>query len=882
MAPGCRSGDTPGALFVDLDGLAGKWNAKAGLRPPRKISYDIEVRTDNVQYNVDGWHDPRTHRYRLMAVEIKEPTGPGGAYQTVHRDVFDFKPGENAEPVFPRANQGDIVEWRHHNSLPSFPADEYDAGQLPVECGLHVHLVKFDVLSADGSSTGWNYLSGASCREAVGPDAPGQQRTVSLHRWVVDEEFGPCFFHDHLLANFRQKHGLSSALIAEPHGSQWHRADDQSVTAWGDPQAVIVPPAASHLPPYREACLCISDFVPLLDQGGRPLNPPGALSGDDDPGSMGVNYRSAPMSFRGSDPSSWFSSSGRGRPNFVGNIGDPDTPIIQTYPGERLRIRLVQGSHEEQHGFTAHGLRWRRDWGHPKATLVNQQSLGISEAFTLDINPTDASAYGIGDHLWHFNAIDDIWLGCWGLVRALPPIPANFEKHAPLPDLRRSPQDARAYLKERAKPVQPSLSEKEGARTFVVVAERHEHRYTGNMLTDPWGLIYRDIPYSESAEIAAKKTDFWEVPKRKDNAPTTPLVLRAHPGEWVRLILVNELIEDKEGDDASVEFGPEPSPARLPLEHLDDLFGPDRRTISPRVSIHPSLLTYDVRNHDGSFVGLNPDSTVGPRRRPGDHLPGHLGMAQPAQTVIVRNDHHNKRNWREYWWFADPALAPASYQDGCGQVCYLHDMADIRNHRHHGLIGALIVEPRDVTPFRPGSKAKAPNGWTGLDAELRNPYGDVVARETCWFVQDGLRFFANGNPDFPLPDVNPTDDPEDSGQKGVNYRSHPVHNGVIARAGDSPCPDPIAEVKAGDTLWLRVIGANDKPRQHSIVVHGAAFDQASWMNDNSPILGARSGISPCRVENLVVKLRHKGDYAVRTGCFRWGSEHGVFATVRVR
>ena len=220
MAPGCRSGDTPGALFVDLDGLAGKWNAKAGLRPPRKISYDIEVRTDNVQYNVDGWHDPRTHRYRLMAVEIKEPTGPGGAYQTVHRGVFDFKPGENAEPVIPRANQGDIVEWRHHNSLPSFPADEYDAGQLPVECGLHVHLVKFDVLSADGSSTGWNYLSGASCREAVGPDAPGQQRTVSLHRWVVDEEFGPCFFHDHLLANFRQKHGLSSALIAEPHGSQ--------------------------------------------------------------------------------------------------------------------------------------------------------------------------------------------------------------------------------------------------------------------------------------------------------------------------------------------------------------------------------------------------------------------------------------------------------------------------------------------------------------------------------------------------------------------------------------------------------------------------------------------------------------------------------------
>jgi manganese oxidase len=129
---------------------------------------------------------------------------------------------------------------------------------------------------------------------------------------------------------------------------------------------------------------------------------------------MGVNYRSSPMTFRGSDPSSWFSSSAQSQPNMAGVKGDPDTPIIQTYPGERLRIRLIQGSHEEQHGFAAHGLRWRRDWGHPQATLVNQQTLGISEAFTLDINPADASTYSVGDHLYHFCAIDDIWLGCWG------------------------------------------------------------------------------------------------------------------------------------------------------------------------------------------------------------------------------------------------------------------------------------------------------------------------------------------------------------------------------------------------------------------------------------------------------------------------------------
>jgi hypothetical protein len=154
-----------------------------------------------------------------------------------------------------------------------------------------VHLVKFDVLAADGSSTGWNYLSGASCREAVGPDLAGEApRTVSYHRWVVDEEFGPSFFHDHLLANYRQKHGLFGALIAEPHGSQW-LTTDQDAVAWASAEAVIVPPEADPLPPYREACLAIGDFVPLHDRRGRPLNPPHALGADDDPGAMAVNYR---------------------------------------------------------------------------------------------------------------------------------------------------------------------------------------------------------------------------------------------------------------------------------------------------------------------------------------------------------------------------------------------------------------------------------------------------------------------------------------------------------------------------------------------------------------------------------------------------------------
>lgn len=882
----CREGRQPGAVFVDLDGQAGTWNQKAGLPVhPRIVSYDIEVRASHCSYNADGWHDPRAHYYRLAKVGIREWSAAEGAYREIHSESFAYVPDHNPSPLFPRANHGDIVEWRQHNSLGSFAADGFDHAQLPVECGLHVHLVKFDVLAADGSATGWNYLSGASCREAVGADGAGEWRTTSLHRWVVDEEFGPCFFHDHLLANFRQKHGLFAAFIAEPHGAQWHRADDQGITAWGDAEAVVVPPPGSGLPPFREACLAIGDFVPLLDKGQRPLNPPSTLSGDDDPGSMAVNYRCAPMTFRGPDPSQWFSARARSRPNMAGQLGEPDTPIIRTYPGERLRLRLIQGSHEEQHGIAVHGMRWRRDWGNRTSTLVNQQTLGISEGFTLDIDPADASPYGVGDHLWHFCALDDLWLGCWGYIRSLAPIAENFECFSPLPSLTLSPAEQRQQLRgARAAPELPA-ADAANVRRFVVVAQRTEHLFHDTALSDPWGLIYRPMAYDDDAFRAAHEQaiteGLWPADNERVVACDEPLVLRARRGEWIHLVLVNDLIDedDDEEDDGLIEFGVEPSPARLPLEHLDALSRPDRRTVSSRVSIHPSLLRYDVARFDGSHVGLNFDGTVASRHRFSPHTGSHLGEQEIPGAVIHRGDHSGRRNWREYWWYADEQLAPASHADGPGQVCYLHDMADIRNHRHHGLIGALIVLPGDVTPFAPGPDAEGAQGeaWSGMNAQLRTTSGEVVAYDTAVFVQDGLRFFVHGNPDFPLPDPDPTDDPEDSGQKAINYRSHPVHHGKVLDKHSTTFP--LLQVPAGATVWLRVIGAGDKPRQHTIVAHGCRWPEAPWAPQGA-WTGAITGLSPCRVETVPLHLPHAGDYAVRAGAFRWASEHGIWSMVR--
>ena len=428
----------------------------------------------------------------------------------------------------------------------------------------------------------------------------------------------------------------------------------------------MVPPTNTGVPPFRDSCLAVGDFVPLLDRGGRPLNPPHELSGDDDPGSMAVNYRSAPLTFRGPDPSTWFTTQHDvppGEPAEEPEVEEPegpeppraaalpDTPTIRSHPGERVRVRLIQGSHEEQHSFVMHGMRWPREWHNPRSVLVNQQTLGISEAFTLDVDPAARSPYGPGDHLWRFNNIDDTWLGCWGLWRvALPGDPA----FPPLPELADPDLAAPTVpVPVRAVPDRPPASDP-SVRTFVVVARRTEHRYARERAHRSVGpdLPPRRVPIDRARRRAAQR-GVAALDRAQDRGTARPAgppgrVGAAVPGQ-------RGAPARRRGGPGLPRFGVEPSPPVLPLEHVDDLGRPDRRTVSPRVSLHPSLLRYDVVSDDGAFVGVNRDGTVA--ALPGDDSDG--GHEEHGGGVVERDGHafgHDRQNWTEYWWYADGAL----------------------------------------------------------------------------------------------------------------------------------------------------------------------------------------------------------------------------------
>ena len=65
------------------------------------------------------------------------------------------------EPLFFRANSGDCIDFKHSNFVPNALAlDDFQIYTPTDTIGQHIHLVKFDVTSSDGSGNGWNYEDG--------------------------------------------------------------------------------------------------------------------------------------------------------------------------------------------------------------------------------------------------------------------------------------------------------------------------------------------------------------------------------------------------------------------------------------------------------------------------------------------------------------------------------------------------------------------------------------------------------------------------------------------------------------------------------------------------------------------------------------------------
>ncbi len=105
-------------------------------------------------YNKHGWFDPQA-RMAVLENDVKDIIDPATRTRL-------------PEPLFFRANSGDCITYKSSNFVPSaLNADDFQVFTPTDTIGQHIHLVKFDVTSSDGSGNGWNYEDGTFSPDEV-------------------------------------------------------------------------------------------------------------------------------------------------------------------------------------------------------------------------------------------------------------------------------------------------------------------------------------------------------------------------------------------------------------------------------------------------------------------------------------------------------------------------------------------------------------------------------------------------------------------------------------------------------------------------------------------------------------------------------------------
>lgn len=758
----------PGALYTDTCPCCTDENIKV---------FEIAAVQAKLIYNRFGWHDPQG-RFFVLKEDIEKEG-------TLDNYLGKVESGEiRPEPLVIRVNAGDCIEIRLTNFLPEFiEGSAFQLKTLTDIVGYHIHLVKFDTIVSDGSANGWNNIAGARKCETL------------IERFFANEELNTVFFHDHLFANMHQQHGMFGAVIVEPAGAVFLDPKTGENLKSGTKAVIRTADGKS----FREFALFLHDFALLFDKDGNPLNPPEHPGSDDDPGVMGINYRCEPMPERlkiKNDPAHIFSS-------FV--YGDPDTPILETYPGEPIRIRLLDGAHEEQHVFNITGLPWRKEITDSSSPVVQSQTIGISEAFNLHID----EPYTAGDYLYYSGGIDDLWLGLWGILRAYAVPQKNL---LPLCGFR---------------PIAPPRTPPNGAviRKFEIAAIQKDLHYNCFGDHDPEGLIF--VPMDQARDVMCGKKQ------------PVPLILRANAGDWLEVTLHNLF-----DPNTPVRYNDYPS---VPLDLAHEP--------GNRVSLNPQFLKYDPIASSGINVGYNAIEQT----------------AAPGESI-------------RYLWHADKEYGAS----------LLTSFGDLRNHRHHGLFGAVIIEQFGSRYYN--SIRSVPENYKD-EAVIIAP-GAENFREFVLFAHNGIRLLDKNGVLVKTTEQDlmgeegghEAPDHEDTGEKGYNYRSERFFNRlkkipIISKVFDSKThgdpATPVLRSYIGERVVIRLIMPADKPRNISFVLHVHQWKSQPCdpFSQTIPIHGA---ISVGNVFNIEPERTEcPGDYLYRSGSLRWDVESGMWGIFRV-
>lgn len=867
------------------------------------------------------------HEYQLDDFQVRTPTDILG--QHIHLVKFDVLASDGAGNGF-----------------------NYEDGSLsPGEVRERIDAIRAQNLCTPGDPRNGTFTCPVAETHpffGTGPDRDfdgkgdwiGAQTTVQ--RWYADpvrdnagndRTLRTVFTHDHFGPSTHQQAGLYAGLVIEPAGSNWYHNETSEVlgtrhdggpTSW---QAVIEPPGGT--PAYREFLMEFADFQLAYEEDSLPcrfdagfggircddpdkaVNPPSredvgipellergaeCPNGSLPPcpeavsaaevGTMTVNYRHEPLALRVRNPltngqaagqqgdlSFAFASINRSDPDLntqpsfyqpltadVNNY-DPYTPLLRAYENDRVQIRILVGAHEEGHNFNIHGIKWLFEPSEPNSGYRNSQMMAISEHFEFIVpqlvkNPQGAYV----DRLWSAgSATDDLWNGLWGLFRAYTGTRRDLRT---LPD---NPNGRSNIDPGAVGAFDFSCPKNAPVRTFDVTAVAAANALPGGRLvynsrTDgAFGPLF-----DPTALLFVRTSDLDAAGRLLPNVPVEPLVLRARAGECLKLTLRNRL--------PSTPFDLNTFNT-LPMT----VEGFNENDIKPstHVGLHPQLVYYDVSRYDGANVGGNATQTVAPGQ------------------------------FTTYQWYAgdvtinpDGTITATPIEFGATNLI----PSDRIEHPGKGAIGSLIIEPEGATwtelaTSRAVADVINPNPYPGQQASFRefvvqfqndvNMRTDVELTPLCGLPTGGVV------PGYgaPIENLDCGDDAEDSGQKGLNYRSEPLwkrmqfppgrrlpttddftnwHNVLSnSKVGGDP-QTPVFLAARGTPIRFRLLQSGGHARNIVFTLHGHIWDKEPYIEGSTRIgtnsfsmwEGARMGIGPTNHFDAVIRNGAGGKFSI--------------------
>ena len=602
-------------------------------------------------------------------------------------------------------------------------------------------------------------------------------------------------------------------------------------------------------------------------------------------------------------------------PNLTSGLqpGDPYTPLIRAYENDRVHVRTLVGAHEEEHNFNMHGLNWLHEPEFLDSGYRAAQMMGISEWYDMEIHRIPNLSTGkFADYLYKPSASNDMqWNGMWGLVRLyrgkrpdLVHLPTNPGGKAP-----DSIDDDLLFANAGAALVagEPIISEKAAAAlvgTTAVIGpaatanipcpkgslppRRYDITAVAASVALPNGYVtYNSRPTTVNLYNAGKNvpecsagtgtgpwiasapavgpltdpsgilfvhtTDLNPNGTLKADVLVEPLVLRAIAGECIEVTLRNAIPSS---------YADLNGYSSLPMLFED--FNSNDLKPSLDVSLHPQMVSVDIRQSDGYNVGLN---------RYQSFTPGPKQTVSPGSAI------------RYYWYagrlFKDKLgnLAFEKFEYGATALI----SGDPIKHTQNGAIGSLIIEPPNAS--------WALDRIVDVDGVLKRTYsratistpGGSQFREFVVHYQDDINLHYRQGQQIafePVHSLTVGEDATEAGQAAFNYRTEPMwyrfghkpesslgYTRTVtnydqaftdALVGGRP-ETPIFYASASEPVRMRVVHPGGDTQNHSFEFTGHLWQEEPWIKDShyqgynplSKWWGAQTGVGTGSDLNLL-------------------------------